>query len=688
MDGINEKDEDTTGKSDKEVIARAKARYKACSDEQGQMREESLKQLKFRHGEQWPEDAKQSRGVDRPALTINRIPGFVHSITNDQRQNRPAINVNPVDENSDPAVAKIYQGLIRHIEYDSGADMAYDTAHDYAVTMGFGYIQIATEFKDSMSFDQDLKIQTIHDPFAIFLDHLHRSPDGSDANWCVKLMGGMSMLEFKQSYPGATAESFESLETLTVRNVVQPAEYYEITMKPTKIHRLQDGRVITHAQLTDQLKPYIHATRDSEIKAVTAYVLSGDEVLDKTDWPCHYIPIIPVYGTITYIEGKRVCYGLVKDLIDPARMYNYWVTTATETVALAPKPAYVVAEGQIDGYESDWSRVSVDRLAYRRYKPTSLNGQPVGPPQREQFAGIPSGMIQMLQLSADDMKVTTGIYDAGLGNRSNETSGVAITARQKESEVANFHYQDNMRRSLRHVGRILIEMIPRVIDTPRMVRILGEDDTPELVKLYEETQEGIKNNISIGKYDATVSTGPSFTTKRQEFVEASMQLASAIPEIWKVAGHIIIKAMQWPKADEIAELWKATFAPQTEQGDGQNEGLPPEVQQQMQMREQQLQELQGQLQQVTAQAEDKRYIEQLKARVQIEIEKMRGTNRMDVEEFKAAAQLIMQGMEPPQSWLVENQQEPNLDLEENTEGSAPAAPNDPAMTSGDGERQL
>lgn len=686
MDGLEHKKEGgkTPQKDTPEsVVTRAKKRLTDCKAAVDESRKQSMDQLRFRHGDQWEEKARKKReATGRACLTVNRVPGFVQSITNDQRQNRPAIHVNPVDESADPDVAKIYQGLIRHIEYDSGADMAYDTAHDYAVSMGFGFYKIETDFVSPQSFQQEIKIKPIYNPFRVYFDHLSVAPDGSDAKWHLEFLEPMSTDEFKRTFPDVEPVDFsiDSGHNTQVgeTDTVQAVEYFEVIETPMQLHLLRDGSTVYHDELQPAMKPHIIKTRDSYRAVIRGYQLSGDAVLSQSDWPIDILPMIPTYGVVTYVDGKRLCYGLVKDLMDPARMYNFWITTSTELVAEAPKPAYLVAEGQIAGYENQWVNAHSDNLSYRTYIPKSINGTVLGPPTREQFAGIPSGVIQMLQLAAEDMKATTGIYDAGLGARSNETSGIAITARQKESEVSNFHYQDNFNRSHRHCGRILLALIPKIIDTPQAVRILGEDNKAQVVQLFQPPGMARGTNLSIGKYDATVTPGPSFTTKREEFAQKSLELAQAVPELWKIAGHLIIKAMNWPNADEIADLWQGAFAQQTGQG-GEQGGLPEEAQVQMQAAEQQIQQLTAQLEQVSAQLENKQMAEEIKARVAVEIERIRATSRLDVEEFKAAASLVMRGVTPPQNWLESDQQHST------TERGEPAAPVDPATPPGDEE---
>ena len=682
MDGLEHKDGAKKPKKDTQesVVLRARQRFAACKDAVNDSRKASMEQLKFRHGDQWEARSRKKReATGRACLTVNRVPGFVQSITNDQRQNRPAIHVNPVDDVADPQVAKIYQGLIRHIEYDSGADMAYDTAHDYAVSMGFGYYKIETDFVSPKSFQQEIKIKPIYNPFRVYFDHLSVMPDGSDAKWHLELLEPMSTEEFARTFPGANPTDFSADDAMTQSgdgDTVQVAEFFVVFETPMQLHLLRDGSAVYHDELAPEMKPHIVKSRDSHRSQIRGYQLSGDAILSQSDWPIDLLPMVPTYGVVTYVDGKRLCYGLVKDLMDPARMYNYWITTATELVAEAPKPAYVVAEGQIDGYEGQWANAHSDNLAYRTYIPTTIAGTVVGPPQREQFAGIPSGVIQMLQLAAEDMKATTSIYDAGLGARSNETSGIAITARQKESEVSNFHYQDNFNRSHRHCGRILLALIPKIIDTPQAVQILGEDNKAHVVQLFQPEGAQGGTNLSIGKYDATVTPGPSFTTKREEFAQKSLELAQAVPELWKIAGHLIIKAMNWPNADEIADLWQGAFA---QQAQGEQGGLPEEAQMQMQAAEQQVQQLTAQLEQVSSQLENKQMAEEIKARVAVEIERIRATSRLDVEEFKAAASLVMRGVTPPQNWLESDQQESN------TERGEPAAPVDPEIPPGEPE---
>ena len=641
------------------IIARARKRLERCREAQSEQRRLSMEQLKFRHNiGQWPGAAIKRRGKRNPTtLTVNRIPGFIHSITNDQRQNRPSIRVNPVDERSDPEIAKIYQGLIRHIEYASNADTAYDAAHESSVTMGFGFIKISTDYESDDSHNQEIKVETIVDPFSVWLDEKSILADGSDAMWCGQFPERILTEDFADEFGDeAEACSFdENSEYGQASNdSIQLYEYYEVVEEDQMLHLMADGSTAWNDEVEKALgkkklkKGMVIKSRPSRRRTVKGYLLSGTQILSEADWPSKWLPIIPVYGVVAYIEGKRYCYGLTKDLVDLQRGYNYWISKATEIVALAPKPSYVVAAGQLDGFEHQWLDGNEDNALYRTYNPKTVGGQVVAAPERERFSSVPAGIVEMIRMFAEDMKVVTGIYDAGLGNRSNETSGVAITARQKESEVSNYHYQDNFRRALRQVGRVEVDLIPNVLDTDRIVRILGEDDTQELVRIG-----GLSNDLSAGKYDVTVSTGPNFTTKRQEFTQAAMELSQNIPELWKVAGHLIIKAMNWPKADEIAELWQKAFAPESVEGG--DESLPPEIQQKMQEHEQQLEELQRQLEEASSALEDKTEVERLKGLVQIHIERIRAASRLDVEELKGAITLMGQGAVPLQRWVEPNE---------------------------------
>lgn len=594
--------------SDEEILDLACERFKTALEAFEEIRKDALDDLKFSAGEQWSEADRRQRQLEgRPCLTINRLPQTIRQVTNDQRQNRPAIKVSPVDDKADVETAKIYQGLIRHIEYASNADTAYDIAFDSAVRCGLGFFRVVTDYCDPMSFDQDIKIKAIPDRFSAVLDPSFQELDGSDANWGF-VFEDVAKDVFKKQYPKAAIssendwESFgEQSQEWVKRDQVRVAEYFVKEYERTTIAQVialdpQTGQptkqVIDKKDLAhDFPKEQILDERETLIPKIKWYKLNGVEILETRDWAGKWIPIIPVLGEQLFIEGKRQLVSIVRHAKDAQRMLNFWKSTETETINLAPKAPWIVDYKSIEGFEKFWQSANTKNHAYLPYKSDPTRAAP----QRNVFEPPVQAVTQASMLAGDDIKSTTGIYDAALGNKSNENSGVAIQRRNIQSQTSNFHFMDNLAKAIRHCGRICADLIPSIYDTPRAERILGEDGQEEIVRLNEVFQHNGKETLydmGAGQYDVTVDTGPSFETKRQEAVASMADLSKSFPQLMQVAGDLMVKNMDWNGAQEIAERIKKTLPPGlADDPKNAQAQLPPQVQAQMQQMSQMIQSL-------------------------------------------------------------------------------------------------
>lgn len=630
-------------KSDEVILKRAKERFRLASEAESANRKEELDDLRFMVGDQWPLNVVQERKSDnRPCLTINRIPQFVRQITNDQRQNRPAIKVNSVDDQSDSETAKIFQGIIRHIEYNSHADIAYDTAFEAAVKNGLGYFRLVTEYSDPMSFQQEIIIKRIKDRLSVYLDHLSQEPDGSDAIWGI-IFEEMSRDEYDALYPKSEAASMSDWDSLgnisdqwLKKDGVRIAEYYEKIFEEVEIVQLndEDRTVIPKSQLTEDLQNLVVATRKTLVPKIKWYKINGLEILEETEVPGEFIPIIPVIGEEQLIEGKRILSGIIRHAKDPQRMYNYWASAETETIALAPRAPFIGVEGQFEGFEDKWKTANTRNHAFLEYKAKSIGGQPAPPPQRNMVEPQVQAITQARAQSAEDLKATTGIYDATLGNRSNEQSGVAIQRRNIQAQTSNFHFIDNLSRSLRHAGRILVSWIPKVYDTPQVIRVIGDDGEVDMVKINQAFSEGGKDKshfLDAGRYDVTVDTGPSFQTKRQESVASMLDLLRSAPQLMSVSGDLLVRNMDWPGAQEIADRIKKTLPPNiTDDGKDGKQPLPPQIQQQIMQQSQMIKLLSKELEENSEiirtkrmELESRERIEMFKAQTDLNVEVMK-----------------------------------------------------------------
>lgn len=591
-------------KNDDEFLKQARKRFDRASSAEAINRKEALEDLKFKKGDQWPESIRADRTIQkRPCLTINKVKMFCHQITNDQRQNRPAINVSPVGDKSDPNTAKMLKGLIRRIERQSNADVAYDTGFDGAVSNGWGYWRVFTEYEDEDTHDQVVKIGRIRNPFRVYLDPDHQEPDGSDAKWGF-ISDLITRAEFSDMYPKANDLPWEQggigdeYKLWSTDTHVRIAEYFFFEYTNRELVTIQNGHTGFEDELAEDIQAQIEADENQVVKRRTVrsqkikwYTITGKEVLEKNDWAGKWIPIVKCIGDEVDIEGKVSLAGLIRDMKDPARMYNFWCTAETELIALAPKAPWIMEEGQIEGHEKRWQEANNKSFPYLLYKGVNLGGKPAPPPQRQPFAGSPAGVVQAKIGASQDMQAVTGIrFDATQQERMYDESGKALRELKRVGDLGNFHYVDNLARSLRHTGRILIDLIPKIYDTPRVLTILREDDSeeqvridPSLMKPHAEKQgpNGKTQklyNPKLGEYEVAVTIGPSFATKRAEAADSMLAFMKAVPQAAPLVGDLIAKNMDWPGAEDIAARLAMMLPPQVQALLGkQLRDFPPEA---------------------------------------------------------------------------------------------------------------
>jgi hypothetical protein len=587
------------GRSESDVLATARSRLNMAISAYSESREDEIDDLRFFAGSpdnhwQWPADVLATRGAvqgqtinARPCLTINKLPQHVRQVTNDQRQNRPAIKVIPVDDKADTEVADIFDGLMRHIEYISDADVAYDTACENQVAYGEGYIRVLTEYCNEDSFDQDIKIGRVRNSFSVYMDPTIQDPCGSDAKWCF-ITEDILKEDYERMFPEASPIS--TLKTLGVgdqslsqwinEDTVRIAEYFYVEHE-SKTLNLYPGNVSVFEGTPEDkqmkamgLKPV--RSRKADVQKVKWCKINGYEILEEREWAGKFIPVVRVVGNEFEVDGRLYVSGLVRNAKDAQRMYNYWVSQEAEMLALAPKAPFIGYGGQFEGYEQQWKTANTQNWPYLEVNPDVTDGQgAVLPlPQRALPPMAQTGLIQAKMGASDDIKSTTGQYDSSLGATSNERSGRAILAREKQGDTGTYHYVDNLARAVRHIGRQIVDMIPKIYDTQRIARIIGLDGETKMAKVDPTQQEPVRKivdqagividriyNLGVGRYDVCVTTGPSYMTKRQESLDAMSQLLQGNPQLWAVAGDLFIKNMDWPGAEEMAKRFSKTIDP-------------------------------------------------------------------------------------------------------------------------------
>ena len=606
-------------KSASDILATARSRLDMAMSALSESREDENDDLKFYAGSpdnhwQWPADVLATRGAvqgqtinARPCLTINKLPQHVRQVTNDQRQNRPGAKVIPVDDNADIEVAEIFNGMIRHIEYISDADVAYDTACENQVSYGEGYIRLLTEYCEDNTFDQDIKIGRIRNSFSVYMDPTIQDPTGADAKWCF-ITEDITKEEFERMYPDAapitTLQSLgvgdQSISNWLNEDTVRIADYYYIDYDRATLNLYPGNATAFQGTPEDkELRAYYGKplkSRESDRPKVKYCKINGYEILEEREWAGKWIPVIRIVGNEFEVDGRLYVSGLVRNAKDAQRMYNYWVSQEAEMLALAPKAPFIGYGGQFEGYENQWKTANTTNWPYLEVNPDVTDGQgAVLPlPSRAQPPMASSGLLQAKAGASEDIKSTTGQYNASLGMGSNERSGKAILARQREGDVGTYHYGDNLARGVKHIARQLIDLIPKIYDTQRIARIIGEDGETKMVKINPDqempvnkivNQEGIViekiYNPGVGKYDVVATTGPGYATKRQEALEAMAQLLQGNPQLWAVAGDLFVKNMDWPGAQEMAKRFAKTIDPKL-MSDGEDNPELQAAQQQMQ----------------------------------------------------------------------------------------------------------
>lgn len=613
---------------DKE-LKKIRDRFEVCQSAWADDRKRYRDDVEFASGDgHWPESIKAERERDgRPCLVVDKLGQYIRQIVNDSRQNSPAIKVRPVDDEADIETADIIQGIVRHIEDRSNAQSAYDTALECAVKGGMGYVRVLTEYAHERTFDQELCIKRVRNPLTVWLDPDHQEPDASDIRYAF-VTEDLDKEDYEATYGDENPLNFDSDAGKYgdwVGDKVRIAEYWWIEKENKTLHLLADGGTATDEEIalfveqTGLPAPEIIESREIPHKVVKWCKINGAEYIrEPQEWPGKYIPIVPVWGNEEDIDGELRHTGLIHNAKDAQRLYDYSRSAFAERVALTPKAPYIAAEGQIEDYEDEWTTANQVNYSVLRYKPVDNSGHPVPPPQRQQAHDIPAGFSQDMQLSEHDIQAAIGMYAASIGQPSNEKSGRAIMARQREGDIATFHYHDNLARAIKHIGRVLVDLIPKIYDTKRVVRILGVDGSAETVQLdpslpAPSAKLGTKTiyNIGIGTYDVTVSVGPSYTSRRQEAADAMIEMTQSNPAIWGTHGDLITKAMDWPDADQFSERFKLLLPPQIQQAEKEGEEVSPEVQnviaqaqQAIAQRDQALQQSMAQMQELMAKVQE------------------------------------------------------------------------------------
>lgn len=589
---------------DDRIIAEAKRRFKQCEQWESRARKLFLEDIKFANadsdnGYQWPNDVRRSRDIDeRPCLTINKTRQHNLQITNDARQNKPSAVVRPVGNGATYEAAQVFEGIFRHIEYISNASVAYDTATSFQVAGGIGYWRVVTDYLGNDNFDQEIFIRRVKDPLTIFLDPDINELDGSDARFGF-IFDDMPIDEFRSTYPeyrdkGGAAPLGNS-DGWIDKDHIRIAEYYRREESTDQLVSFTDPRsgqsqLIRRSKIPDEIAGVVidnPSTRIREIKTwkVRWYLIIGDEIAEERDWAGEHIPIVRVIGEETIINGELDRKGHTRCMRDPQRMYNYWSSSAVEHVALQSKTPFIAPAKAIENLETYWETANTVNHSVLPYNSVDDDGNAIPAPERASPPVMAAAYIQGLELAQREMQMVTGQFEESFGQKSNAIAGVAIQERQRKGDNSTYHYVDNLAVGVRFTGKILLDLIPKIYDTPRVLRIIAEDGEESHIQLDPgakqayiqhqlKTAEGIKAifNPSVGRYDVEAEVGPAYATRRQEAFNAITQILAQDPQLVNLIGDLLFKAADFPMASDIAERLERMVPPQAK-----GEGPPPVV---------------------------------------------------------------------------------------------------------------
>lgn len=614
--------------SDDDILFEARERFRLVMDWEGEFRSQYTDDTKFVHGDsdnnwQWPASMYADRG-DKPSLTINKTRQHCLQIINDAKQNKPQMRVNPVSDQATKASADVFEGVFRHIEYMSSASVAYDTATEQQVHGGIGWWRVIVAYESEDSLQQSCRIERVRDAMTIYMDPDIREADGSDARYAF-VVDDVPRDEFEAKYPeyrdripqGGTAGPVIEGGWLDDDHV-RVAEYYRIVDYADVLHLLPDGSTIHESELNSQgvISDLDHLSltrRHLRRKELQWIKIVGGEIVDRQVEIGRYIPLVRVIGEEAVIEGRLVRKGHVRALKDPQRIYNYWASTAVEQVALQSKTPYVAAAESIESFQGYWDTANTENHSVLPYNARDDQGNPLPPPQRQQPPEMAQAYVMGMQHAQQDLMFASGQYQPTMGQPppNTEISGKAIALRQRQGDNATYHFVDNLAIAIRFTGRILLDLIPKVYDTPRILQILSPDGTVDRVQLNPRQPQALMSlpqpnpaqaqtmgsilpptpqqamaasvvrifNPNVGKYEVQADVGPAYATRRQQSFDAFMQILATAPQIMSLAGDLLMKNADFPQAEELAERLARMVPPQA-MGNGPS---PQEAQQAQQI---------------------------------------------------------------------------------------------------------
>jgi hypothetical protein len=591
-----EEDREFAAITDQDIWEEAKDRLKIATEAYSENRKRAKAAMLFREGDQWDHDVITSASEDSPELTINLTDAFVRRVVNNIKQQRPRGKCHPVGDGADIELAEIINGIGRHVEYRSEADIAYDLAAERAVDAGEGYFRLVAEYEGPRSFRKDLRILPIRNIFSVYMDPGAIMPSGADQNWCI-ISTPMKRQEYKRCYPNAKNVNWNDIDHNGERldweskEHVRLAEYFRIREVPEKLYQIVNKAGKEHMLYQSELKRItgevvaledavdvlgkagarIISERDSVKRRVEWFRLNGLVMLERQIIPGQYIPVFRVDGNSVDIDGMIRRRGMVDAMMDPQRMVNYGEVAKIKRLGLAPKAPWVAAEGQLDGHP-EWDDANQKPYSVLTYKPVVIETGSlpimIPPPARQEPAQIEAGFSEFVQGMRSNLVAVAGMpNEPGQDEQGVVVSGKAINRRQWLSDQSHFQYYDHLTQAIAQCWRVMTEWIPVYYSEPgRMQRIIGEDSTPQMVKINDhggeegESINQIKNDVSVGTYDVVMDTGPGYETKREEGAQNLVDMIKIPPlaeVIAKQGADLVFRSIDHPYMQELADRLQA-----------------------------------------------------------------------------------------------------------------------------------
>lgn len=545
-------------------------------------RDNALEDKLFTAGQQWdPIVLEQRKGL--PCLVINSVPQFVAQLVGDWRESKRGVKVLPTEE-GDKDLADVRADLVRSIEAQSRADRVYDNAFESSVQCGDGAFRVAVEYAKDDVFDQDIFIRPIDDALSVVWDRLSVDPTGRDARHCF-VDDLIPTKDFERKWPDAKPSELSNREYSQMvserwieSDGVRVTEYWRLIDRDRLLVLFEDGSV----RFIDENLDELVAKHGNPVKSRVApctyaqmHLVTGFDILaGPYEYRLNRLPIIRMSGRVVNVAGQRIRYGIVRFMKDSVRLRNFHRSVAAEQLGYAPKAQWIATESAVEGYEDELRKAHLSRDPLIKVSDDAIIGQNI---QRLDPPKWQAALHQEAEANVQDMKDVTGIHDASLGIKSNETSGRAINARQREGDIAAITYYDNGNAAVLEAGDVMNQLISQIYDGTRIIRVIGEDEKTKFLKI-NDPNDPRSPDLSVGRYDVALATGASYTTRRVEAAQAMMDAVQVWPQLLQVAGDLVAKAQDWPGADDLAERLKKTI-PQQFLDPEDREGPDPQVQQ-------------------------------------------------------------------------------------------------------------